>query len=1014
MKNKNLLIYFEHICLNKNNFKWCSTLLLLCLLLSSANTWGYSQTELVNPNQKSVSVKASTKDKITGKIVDAKGEPVVGATVKEKGTSNGTITDIEGKFSIAVKTNSLLEISYIGYKTLTTKAVAGKSLTLTLTEDAEMLDEVVVVGYGIQKRRDVTGSVTSIRTEQLKDVPQTNISQALQGKIPGLKITNTSSSANGAGAQIQIRGQNSISANSGPLIILDGMPYSDPLSELNPNDIESIEVLKDASSAAIYGARAASGVLLITTKRGEVGKVQVGYDGYYGLDKMYMPFDLMNAQQFYDLKKERYGLQHFYPSQIENYEKGIDTDWLDLAMQLGQRHQHNISVSGGSEATRYYFAGSLGKVKGIAINDNFDRYTFRINLDSKINSWLRIGTNTQLGYYRAKGEKANIQETLKMNPLATPYNEDGSINFYPISEVTNVTNPLDYLNFQKEVVTRSVITNNYIEITPSFIKGLTYKLNAAYNFRNSITEGYRGRNTLAGIKVNGRGSNSNTYKEGWLVENIINYKRSFGLNNFDLTALYGAERTTNKNHSIDGTGFPSDLLTYYQQKLATAWSPSDSYSQVSSISQMFRLNYNYNSKYLFTFTLRRDGFSAFGSDSKFGLFPSFALGWNMDQEKFIKKIQWLDQLKLRFSYGHNGNQAIGAYSSLAGMANRNYLDDEKNTLIGYYPSKLADPTLSWETTKSFNIGFDFSIFKGRLIGTFDTFFSRTSDLLLNKVIPQINGASSIRQNIGKTKNRGVEFSLSSVNIKNRDFSWITDLNISHSKNKIVDVGLYDSNGNPMDNLGNSWFIGKPINVWYGYVFDGIWQETDDIQNSHMPTAKPGDVKVKDVDGNGTLTPEDRQIVGYKDPKWFGGLTNTFKYKNLSLSFLITTVQGITRKTEFLNSYFDGQSNTRYREWWTSDNPINTYPANRSDSNPYGIQFYGDVNDASYWRLNDITLSYKLPQNLVQKVGMRNLELYFNAKNTVTITSFVGLDPELSADYGVPATRAYIFGLRFNL
>lgn len=1014
MKNKNLLIYFEHICLNKNNFKWCSTLLLLCLLLSSANTWGYSQTELVHPNQKSVSVKASTKDKITGKIVDAKGEPVVGATVKEKGTSNGTITDIEGKFSIAVKTNSLLEISYIGYKTLTTKAVVGKSLTLTLTEDAEMLDEVVVVGYGIQKRRDVTGSVTSIRTEQLKDVPQTNISQALQGKIPGLKITNTSSSANGAGAQIQIRGQNSISANSGPLIILDGMPYSDPLSELNPNDIESIEVLKDASSAAIYGARAASGVLLITTKRGEVGKVQVGYDGYYGLDKMYMPFDLMNAQQFYDLKKERYGLQHFYPSQIENYEKGIDTDWLDLAMQLGQRHQHNVSVSGGAEATRYYFAGSLGKVKGIAINDNFDRYTFRINLDSKINSWLRIGTNTQLGYYRAKGEKANIQETLKMNPLATPYNEDGSINFYPISEVTNVTNPLDYLNFQKEVVTRSVITNNYIEITPSFIKGLTYKLNAAYNFRNSITEGYRGRNTLAGIKVNGRGSNSNTYKEGWLVENIINYKRSFGLNNFDLTALYGAERTTNKNHSIDGTGFPSDLLTYYQQKLATAWSPSDSYSQVSSISQMFRLNYNYNSKYLFTFTLRRDGFSAFGSDSKFGLFPSFALGWNMDQEKFIKKIQWLDQLKLRFSYGHNGNQAIGAYSSLAGMANRNYLDDEKNTLIGYYPSKLADPTLSWETTKSFNIGFDFSIFKGRLIGTFDTFFSRTSDLLLNKVIPQINGASSIRQNIGKTKNRGVEFSLSSVNIKNRDFSWTTDLNISHSKNKIVDVGLYDSNGNPMDNLGNSWFIGKPINVWYGYVFDGIWQETDDIQNSHMPTAKPGDVKVKDVDGNGTLTPEDRQIVGYKDPKWFGGLTNTFKYKNLSLSFLITTVQGITRKTEFLNSYFDGQSNTRYREWWTSDNPINTYPANRSDSNPYGIQFYGDVNDASYWRLNDITLSYKLPQNLAQKVGMRNLELYFNAKNTVTITSFVGLDPELSADYGVPATRAYIFGLRFNL
>lgn len=952
---------------------------------------------------------------VTGRVLDAKGEPIIGATIIEKGNkTNGTITDFDGNFSINVSDNATLEVSYIGYKTQTVKCKIGSKMTITLIEDTEMLDEVVVVGYGIQKKSDVTGSVISIKSDKIAETPATTITQALQGKLPGVQITQTSSSAEGNDNSITIRGTNSITAGGSPLIVVDGIPYSGFLSEINPTDIESMEVLKDASSAAIYGARAANGVILITTKKGKVGKVTVNYDGYYGIDKIANVPDMMNAEEFYNFKQERMGEGALSQAEKDEYLNGTDTNWIDLATRTGQKMQHNLSVSGGTENTKYFLSGSFGQVKGVAVNDNFNRYTLRINLDSKVTSWLSIGTSTQLGYYSRNGEKADIWNAFRMNPLNVPYNEDGSINFYPWADNSSVKNPLENLNYQKEDVSRSVVSNNYLQIDFPFIKGLSYRMNAGYNYRFRLIETYRGRDTMEGSQKGGSSTVNNQGKEDWTLENILNYSRTFGVHSLNLTGLYSAQQYTEKFHDVSATGFPGDYMSYYQSKYGSTCLPGDTYTRTSSISQMLRINYSYMSKYLLTLTARRDGFSAFGANTKFGIFPSAAIGWNIEQENFMKDVDWLDRLKMRLSYGSNGNQAISAYSSLPTMYNENYLNDKKETQVGYYPGKLADPTLSWETTNSFNLGFDFSFFKGRILGSLDMFYSRTHDLLLDKAIPQINGASSIRQNIGKTSNKGIELQISSVNIKNNKFSWTTDFNISHTRNKIIDIGLYDENGNPTDNIANSWFIGEPIGVIYSYVFDGIWQESDDIANSYMPEAKPGDIKIKDTNEDGKITPDDKQIIGKNSPNFIAGISNTFTYGNWSLSFYINGVQGITRWTEYMNPYFDGSVNIRKREWWTPENPINTYPANRSDSNPYNVGYFGKPNDASYVRLNDLTLSYNLPASLLNKWGVNKLQLYVNAKNLVTLTNYVGLDPEISSDFSVPMTRSVLFGLRFNL
>lgn len=953
---------------------------------------------------------------IRGKIISKGGDALIGATVAVNGSSVGTISDVDGKYTLEIPSSSKsLTFSYIGYITqIVTLSSSSSVIDVTMEEDSEMLEEVVVVGYGVQKRTDVTGSVVSVKADDLKNMPSPNIIQSLQGKMPGLNVTMTSNSVSddNSGTSFRIRGQRSINRDASPLIILDGIQYNGFLSEINPDDIESIEVLKDASSAAIYGSKAANGVILVSSKKGRIGKPTIAFSSTFSISNAINKPRMMSGEEFYKSRGERFG-NSVYDN--EQYEKGINTDWLDLVLQTGFSHNYNLSVSGGTEKTKYFISGNGSFNEGVAKNDTYNRYSLRANIDTEITSWLKFGTSSTFTYADRPGKKVNLDQAMRMSPLAEPYDENGKLVFYPDGNDASRVNPFDALNVEKEDVARSFSTVNYLQVDFPFIKGLSYKLMGGYDYRTRLVETYSPMaSTAQGEKVNGEASVLNQYKQNWSLENILSYNQSFGKHNLFLTAVYSANESLAKYHNLSGVGFPGDSRGDYQFADAKTLNASDTYTKRTAVGMMFRANYNFDNRYLFTFTVRRDGDSAFGKNNKYGTFPSLAIGWNMEGESFMKNLTWLDRSKLRLSFGKNGNQAINPYDAMASMATLDYLDNNGNTLNGYYANKITDPSLSWETTRQWNVGWDYSFLKGRISGSLDAYFSHTYDLLLNKVIPQINGVNNILQNIGKTQTRGIEFQISTINVQTKSFMWTTDFNISHDKSKILDLGLYDEAGNPTDLKGSNWFIGEDIKVYYRYEFDGIWQENDDILHSHMPTAKPGDVKVVDWNHNGEIDPDDRHIVGKRTPDYRIGMTNTLSYKGLTFSFLFNMVHGVTRSSEYTKPYFDGVNNICQRTWWTPENPINTYPANRDDANPYGVSLFGKMNDASFIRLSDISLSYQVPQQWIKRLSLTNLEVFGNVKNVFTITDYVGLDPELTGDFTTPPMRTFILGLRVSL
>ena len=955
---------------------------------------------------------------VNGTVTDrASGEPLPGVSIMIKGTISGTITDFNGEYSLKANPGDSLLFSFIGYKSVSVMVGNNPVLDVAMEENLQELDEVVVVGYGVQKKSDVTGSVVSFNTEKIEDRPQVNILQSLQGSMAGFRISVDASNAEGASANMMIRGQNSITASNTPLIILDGIPFSGRLSELNPNDIASIEVLKDASSAAIYGARGANGVILITTKLGKKGSMQVSYEGYYSFDMVgYIP-DMMDGETF-AMRKEEYG-ETFTVTEEESIAMGRSTDWIDIATHTGKKQQHNLSLRGGNDKTKYFISTVYNDAEGVAINDLFKRLTIRLNMEHLLSSWIKFGTNTMLGRYDRSGYRASFARAFTMNPLGIPYNEDGTIAMLAWEDAFFAENPLNPLNAKSEEITRRVNTNNYLQFDFPFLKGLSYKLNTGYEFRNLLSQRYDGRDTYDGYLANGVLNTNNEYEENWLIENILSFNKTIGKHNIFLTGLYSAQQEQDKYNRIYGTNFPNDVMTYYQPNKASSIETYAGLTQTNHISQMFRANYSFDSRYLFTATIRRDGYSAFGSNKKFGLFPSMAFGWNMMNESFFKSIAFLqkvDVLKLRLSYGKNGNEAISAYSTLPSLASKDYLTADLTSAFGFYPNKLGNPSLGWETTESINTGLDFTLFGNRLRGLLDLYWSKTSDLLLDKTISSINGVDNIRENIGQTKNHGIEFQFSSINITNNDFSWSTDFNISAYKTEIVNVGLTDEDGNYIDDIASEWFIGQPIAVNYDYVFDGIWQVDDDIANSAQPDAQPGDIRYKDVTPDKQITPEDKQIIGSRIPDFIAGLTNSFTYKNFKFSFFLNSVYGVTMPNRLygtgVNSF---RQNSFNKNFWSADNPTNDYPANVDrDVNPMDMNFY---QDASFLRLQDVTFSYTFPQQLIEKLTIKNAEIYLNLKNMATWTKWKGLDPEFSDwnnQYATPQVKSVLIGLRVNL
>jgi TonB-linked SusC/RagA family outer membrane protein len=951
---------------------------------------------------------------IAGSVLDSQRSPLPGVSILIKGTTTGTTTDFDGNYSLNAKQGDVLVFTYIGFVAQEIPVKEQRQINVVLQEDIAQLNEVVVVGYGTQKKSDITGSVASFDTERLEKLPQTNIEQALQGTLPGVSISVNSNTASGGSNSLSIRGQRSISGGSSPLIVLDGIVFSGSLTEINMNDIKSLEVLKDASSSAIYGARGANGVILITTKKGEKGKVRMNLSTFYGTDQPYDLPDMMDAETFYKRKVERFGEDELTDTEREVWESGQFVDWVDLILRNGARAEHNISLSGGGDKVNYFISGNFQEIEGVAINDNFSKSNFRINLEIQPTDWLKIGTNTLLGFSDADGFGGDFEEAFLINPLTRAFNDDGSLTEFPWPEDTFFRNALESTRYSNQNDANSLVTNNYIDVKLP-IEGLSYKLNTGFTKRNVLQQTYRGIDTRRGREVGGYANQVNTTSEDWLIENIINYEKSFGDHNLFLTGLYSAQQEQFESLSLTGEGFPNDVRGVYQFNNADVLTANPNFVKSNHISQMLRLNYNYKSKYLLTLTGRRDGYSAFGNDTKYGTFPSMALGWNIHKENFLKDNSVLNGLKLRFSYGENGNEAISAFRSLAQLSSLNYTDGSGGTLFGFFPNSLANTDLGWETTTSYNYGIDFKLFKSRIEGSVDYFTSVTDGLLLSKSIPSINGATSIIQNIGETKGSGIEIALNSHNITTDNFSWDTQMAFTHSSNEIVNVGLKDDEGNFIDDVGSRWFLGEEVSVNYGYVIDGIWQldEVDGVNLNDYAASEAGDVKYKDLNGDEKIDDEDRTVIGSRQPDFTLGMTNTFTYKNFSLNVFFHWVEGVTKRNSLITTNdFNLRRRTYNVNYWSPDNPTNDFPENADRStNTLGAAWY---EDASFIRLKDVTLNYAFSQQVLDKLSLSRLELFFNAKNLVTITDWRGIDPEASNQTDRPFSRTFLLGLRLGL
>ena len=967
---------------------------------------------------------------VKGQVTDKNGDAVIGATVKVKDAQTGTVTDFNGNFSLSVQKAGSIVVSYIGYLTKEVAFTPGQSLIITIEEDATALDEVVVVGYGVQKKSDVTGSVTSINKDRLSKLPVTNVLQAVQGAAAGVTISQGSSIPGDAPSAL-VRGRNSINAGTGPYIVVDGIPISKSggsLNDINPGDIESMEILKDASATAIYGTNGANGVILITTKHGKDGKPSVSYNGYIGFENFAKKMDFCNGAQITQRYKD-YVAQNpgetMYNDYVKNQNEadaqaaGKETDWLyDMVSQTGIIQDHNVTVNGGADKIKYFISGDYMSQKGVLKGFNYKRYSLRMNIDADVTDYLKIGTNSYIVSHNRDGGRVNFLMAEAMSPYGKVYEDDGSYCIYPMYTESLFFNPMRDVNQDHERRQWNINLNAYADINFGNIwkplEGLSYKFNFGYSFVPRRENYYNGAEQN---DQNGYGYIFNAETQSRTVENILTYAKDIKKHHFDITLLYASSRKKYHDNTATGAKFINDELLWHNLgggATQTAKSYTDLYKTVS---QMGRLNYSYDSRYLFTFTVRRDGSSVFGSDNKYGTFPSIALGWNIANEKFMEKVDWLNNLKLRLSYGKAGNEAIGVYETLAKMSNAALTMDGQSATALYPSSRMGNSGLGWETTKTFNIGIDFGILNNRINGNIDFYTSKTTDLLLQRNLPKISGYSNVYMNMGETANKGLEITINSKNIVTKDFTWGTSLVWSWNKNEIKD--LY---GDKQDDLGNRWFIGEPISVIYDYVMEGIWQK-DEIERgdhlNHDPQAQPGDVKLADLNGDGKITPEgDKKIQGQTTPKWIGGMTNTFTYKNLSLSIFIQTVQGLKRNNSLLAMASDemGRRNsTTEIGYWTESNPTNEYRSLSKTSNRWG---YGFPRSAAFTRIKDITLSYQFPAQICNMLHLNALTVYASGRNLFTFTDWKGWDPESDItqrgwggyENNYPMTKSMVFGL----
>ncbi|MGM5469989.1 TonB-dependent receptor [Flavobacteriaceae bacterium LMO-SS05] len=978
---------------------------------------------------------------VSGNITDDKGLSLPGVSIIEKGTNNGVASDFDGNYTITISgSDAILTYSYMGFRSQEVQVGNSTTINIILEEDAQELDAVVLIGYGAQKRKDVTGSVASISSDDLNDAPMTSIDGGLVGLIPGLDIV-SSGTGPGASNQLQLRGQRSFTASNDPLIILDGSPYYGTLTDINPYDIESVDVLKDASSTAIYGARGANGVIIITTKRGETGKPKFIFESYAGPVSTYGTIPYANAEQYAEIGREAYRTIGSYPEggtdpefdkvifdeiELQAINRGGQgLNYQDLLYRTGSQQKHQLTINGGSENVKYVFSGSFFNNEGIIPGESYDRYSLRTNLDFTFSPIFSGGASIFLNHsFGQRKSSAALFQAFQSSPLGKMYEDDGTPRFTVTSDGLLLNPMADFIwdSYTRDNKSWGALINVFGEakITPE----LTYRLNVGTNFKLRTVKEFAGFYSLAINLGTPTASIGNSVDNLLLYESILTFNKTFKeKHQLTLTAIQGMQSTRIETSGVGVSDLPYEQSRYHNLGSATLVSAVNSdLIETNLLSYAGRIFYGYDSKYLLTLSLRADGASQFSPNHKWGYFPSAAFAYRLSSEKFMESTNnWLSDLKVRISYGATGNQAINPYQTQGGVARSSYSWNEAPG-FGYYPIDLENLNLKWETTAVTNFGIDFRLFKGRINGNMDFYTTNTYDLLMFRKLPITSGFDQVLQNVGQTKNKGFELALSSVNVKGENFSWNTDLTYFQNRTKISE--LYNGK---VDDVGNRWFIGQPIEVFYDYKKIGIWQESERAEAASYGE-EPGQIKVLDVNKDGAITDDDRMILGSTQPDFVGNITNSFKFKNFDFSF-----QTFVRWGGMSNvSAFEPFSKKRYNkivfDYWTPSNPTNDYPRPNQLYENGGL--YGTTlryRDASLISLRQVSVGYQLPETVINKLPFTSLRVYMSGENlaywTKSEMSKFNMKADLSGIAPVgggsrvidpyPATRTVILGVNLQ-
>ena len=1047
------------VSVNINNQNIANVLDRLLATQGLAYTINEKHIVIYKTNEKASHPMITDNKKITGKVTDEKNEPIIGANVVVKGSTTGTITDMDGNFTLEVPDQATLLVSYIGY---TPKEVAVKNqnnLSIMMIEDSKTIDEVVVIGYGSVKKSNLTGAVSSVKTTEIQQTPMTSIDQGLVGRASGVQVTQTSGMP-GAVASIRVRGSSSLQGGNEPLYVIDGFPvYSGTgfgstggntqisgLSTVNPSDIESIEILKDASATAIYGARAANGVVLITTKSGKKGRDIITFESSFGVQNVAKTIDVMNAQEYAALVNEAYtndGLDAPYnTTQLGEIAKlGNGTNWQDEIFRPAMIQSYQLTFSGGDNKTTYAISGGYFDQKGVIINSDFKRYSLRLNFDRQIFNTLKVGTHMSGTHTISRtsatdvgGRDGVVNGALKMNPIQSVYANEETGEYTPTND-PGLLIPNPVATAKEEIynnATTRVLGDVYAEW--EFLKDLKLKVSLGMDIMYLKQNKYTPSNIYQSLGIASAKVGVNR-SINWLNENILTWNKTFK-DIHSLNILGGFTIQRNNVESVTGasSNFVNDVMKYNNLGAGSIYDkPESSATQWSLMSYLARINYSLYDRYLFSVNGRADGSSRFGGNNKYGFFPSGSVAWRISEEGFMEPVKAvISNLKLRTSYGFTGNTEIGVYESLATLGSNSWTIG--NQLVsGFYPNRIPNPDLKWEKTGQFDIGFDLGLFNNRLRLTADYYYKKTTDLLYNVAIPSASGYDSMLKNIGSVQNKGYELSIESDNLSGA-FSWTTAFNISFNRNKVLELGgeTYKDVGTYDDHLKTSdirrLIVGQPIGVFYGYRFDGIFQnEAECAQQTSSPSPiGVGLRRYKDLNGDGKIdATNDREILGDANPKFFGGMTNTFAYKGFELNVFLQYSYGnkiFNYNAMELESPTGGQN--VYQDLvnrWTPTNPSNEYQ--KATTNRNNIVSDRFIEDGSFLKLKTVSLSYSFPKLNWKHLG--GLRLYVTGQNLLTWTKYRGYDPEVSyrgastleagEDFGgYPQARTFMFGIKLDI